>query len=228
MGSDRPADPQRFPSPSPAHPVHFDSAFYLAKYPTTQAQWQAVAGTNPSRAAGPDFAVNSVRFDDIKDTFLPRLNGMVAGVSFRLPSEAEWEYACRAGTTTTFFFGDDAARIWDYSWPLDTDRGNGYAVGGRQPNPWGLYDLAGLVFQWCEDVAHDGYAGAPADGRPWLDPRPRDGTDYRIIRGYPPILPPGPDLLGSSAERWSRHRGNSNDDLGLRLVATPSVMQSIN
>jgi len=163
--------------------------FWMAKYELTKRQWQAVMGTTPW--SGQDFVLNDpdspavfVSWDDAK-TFITALTSYT-GKTFRLPSESEWEYACRAGTTTRFYWGDDPSytAIGDYAWwNLNTyNVGEGYAhvVGQKPPNAFGLYDMSGNVWEWCEDDWHDAYTGAPVDGSPWVD-SPRGST--RLLRG---------------------------------------------
>jgi formylglycine-generating enzyme required for sulfatase activity len=223
MGSDYPADPRIALKPSPAHPVSMAKAFYVAKYPTTQAQWQAVTGRNPSPKVDPSAPVRSVSYKAIHTEFLPELNGRVQGLTFRLPSEAEWEYSCRAGSTTTFFHGNDPAEIKNYAWTVqDYLQNKAHPVGEKRPNPWGLYDLTGMVFQWCEDLAHYDYAEAPKDGSPWLEGGGTAKPKWRVIRGYPPILNADGDPNAGSASRWSEYEDSVKDTLGFRLVATPA------
>lgn len=221
MGNDYPADPTKLPSPSPVHPVNLREAFYLARYPTTVAQWEAILGPGSRPGHKAEEAVDLVSFDDLATSFLPKLNRKVPGHGFRLPSEAEWEYACRSGTTTVFFHGDDPASVFDYAMSIADYQASDYCVGHKRPNPWGLYDLNGLVFQWCEDAAHDDYQGAPGDGSPWLDPCSSSfGEDRRILRGYPPLPFPGKSHLGNSTDRFDRPRDYRVENLGFRLAAS--------
>ena len=104
----------------------------------------------------------------------------VTGKLFRLPTEAEWEYATRAGTTTEFSFGEDSGKLGDYAWYSDNSKFQTHSVGQKKPNPWGLYDMHGNVWEWVEDDWHDNYEGAPPDGSAWID-NPR-GT-RRVMRG---------------------------------------------
>jgi len=114
-------------------------------------------------------------------SFIAALNSYT-GKIFRLPSEAEWEYACRAGTTTRFYWGDDASHteIGDYAWWLGNSGNETRDVGGKLANALGLYDMSGNILEWCEDDWHDSYMGAPADGSAWAD-SPRGS--YRVGRG---------------------------------------------
>lgn len=172
----------------PRHSVKV-RAFWMAKYEVTKAQWEAVMGTSPwaglhSVMDEPDTPAVYVYWEDAK-AFAEALSAYT-GQAFRLPSEAEWEYACRADTSTRFYWGDDPhyIDIDDYAWWQGNayDAGEHYAhkVGLKRPNAFGLYDMSGNVSEWCEDDFHENYIGAPANGGPWLD-SPR--TEYRLTRG---------------------------------------------
>jgi len=160
----------------PAHRVTILKGFYIGKYEVTQEQWEAVMRSNPSDFRGPKKAVQASWYDC--QEFLKKLNERT-GRRFAFPSEAEWEYACRAGTTTRFYFGNSAGALGRYEWTW-SHLGRVREVGQKQPNPWGLFDMQGNVGEWCEDVWHDSYDGAPCDGSPWLE-----GGDkhYRVLRG---------------------------------------------
>ena len=175
----------------PAHTVTFKSAFYAARTPCTQEQWQAVMKGNPSwfsmQAGGAEFddftrPVERVSWDDVRNPttgFLDRLKAAVPGYGFRLPSEAEYEYAARAKATTRWFCGDTGmgAGLSPYLWTRANAAGTTHRAGELRPNPWGLYDISGHVWEWCEDNMHDTYAGAPADGSAW-----GQGA-FRVMRG---------------------------------------------
>jgi formylglycine-generating enzyme required for sulfatase activity len=175
MGSTATEDSTRL-NAQPPHTVTTGQAFYVAETELTLSQWTAVMGS----FTNDNHPVEQVSWDDIRKSggFLDQLNAAVPGKSFRLPSEAEWEYVCRARTTTAFFFGADATNLDTYAvWETSNT-----AVGKtKAPNPWGLYDILGNVWEWNEDDSHSGYNLAPADGSAWVDSPLRSGS--RIQRG---------------------------------------------
>ncbi len=184
MGS--PEDEQdRSDNEGPQHEVTFTSGFWMSKYEITQAQWLVIMGNNPARFnKGENRPVEIVSWDDIRGSggYLEQLNATHPGYNFRLPSEAEWEYAYRAGTTTRFYWGDDPdyTELEDYAWFFNNSSHSTHDVGLKLPNAWGLHDMAGNVKEWCEDDWHDNYHGAPIDGSAWVD-SPRD--TWRLLRG---------------------------------------------
>ena len=132
------------------------SAFYMGKYEVTQAQWQAIMGSNPAKFKDNlQNPVETVFWDDAQE-FCKKLS-QKTGKDFRLPSEAEWEYACRAGTTTAYSFGDNASLLGEYAW-YGENSGSTHPVGQKKPNPWGLYDMHGNVLEWCQD-SYEKYGG---------------------------------------------------------------------
>jgi formylglycine-generating enzyme required for sulfatase activity len=166
----------------PAHPVKISKPFYLQKTEVTQGQWKSVMGQNPSfhSDCGDDCPVENVSWDEVQ-IFLEKLNnleGLEGAGRYRLPTEAEWEYACRAGTSTEFSFGDDVGQLYNYAWFIEnSDQIN--PVGTKKPNPWGIYDMHGNVWEWVEDNLHRNYNGAPDDGRAWVGHPQAD----RVVRG---------------------------------------------
>ena len=141
---------------NPAHRVQITKAFEIGKYEVTQAQWQAAMGSNPSAIKGDDHPVEMVSKNDAHD-FLARLNAQNDGYKYRLPAEAEWEYAARAGTT-----GAPAASLDEVAWYEANSEDSTHPVGQKKPNAWGLYDMLGNVREWVEDMyTRDFYANSP-------------------------------------------------------------------
>lgn len=205
MGS---SDAEESPSESPRHLVRIPRPFYIGRFPVTQGQWTALMKKiSPEHRGDPRMPVDRASWFDCQE-FCERLCERF-GRAFRLPSEAEWEYACRAGTTTKYAFGDvlspDQANFTPFAArfgvpPEDEEsfvRGMELAAeadeamcgrdarptvaGSYPPNPWGLCDMHGNVDEWCEDVWHPNYEGAPADGSAWLDGEERE--PFRVVRG---------------------------------------------
>jgi formylglycine-generating enzyme required for sulfatase activity len=147
---------------APIHQVTISRDFYMGKFPVTQEQWESVMGTNPSKFNGADRPVEQVSWDDCQE-FIKRLNASGKG-TFRLSTEAEWEYACRAGSTGTYFFGDSETELGEYAWYIGSrDRGGTEPVGKKKANNWGLHDMYGNVSEWCQDWFDDYSTGAATD-----------------------------------------------------------------
>jgi formylglycine-generating enzyme len=177
---------------APPHEVTIDS-FMIDKYLVTQEQFQKVMGSNPSRWKGDKNPVEQVRWSDAVKFCNKRseLEGLQVcydleswkcnfeATGYRLPTEAEWEYACRAGTTTAYFFGDSPAKLGDYGWFEKNSGGHPRPVGQKQPNPWGLYDMCGNVWEWCNDFYKvDYYPEAPQS-----NPRGPENGETKVVRG---------------------------------------------
>ncbi|MDB9507977.1 SUMF1/EgtB/PvdO family nonheme iron enzyme [Microcystis aeruginosa CS-338/01] len=209
MGSDE--------NEKPIHQV-IVPAFQIGKYPITQAQYQAVMGNNPSRFSGnPQNPVESVTWFNAQ-AFCEKLS-QLTGKNYRLPTEAEWEYACRAGTKTRFSFGDDKEQLGDYAWFDGNSNNTTHPVGEKRPNPWGIYDMHGNVWEWCADQHHENYVNKPDNIKKngslaWLD---SDITNQSSIIRRGGLWYRDP-LACSSAYRGRSVAAIRNNDLGFRVV----------
>ena len=158
----------------PVHKVRITQAFYVGKYEVTQAQYEAIAEENPSRFKGPANPVHSVSWNECA-AFCKTLSDR-AGVAVVLPTEAQWEYASRAGTRTRFSFGDSESQLRDYAWYSDNSGGKTHPAGQKRPNPWGLYDMHGNVWEWCVDGMRSYSSSSQTDPR-------GSGSGQRVFRG---------------------------------------------
>jgi formylglycine-generating enzyme required for sulfatase activity len=201
----------RYDGEGPQHPVTITKPFYMGKYEVTQAQWQAVMGSNPSDFKDkPNNPVEQVSWNDCQ-TFIEKLNQMGQG-TFCLPTEAEWEYACRAGTQTRFYWGDDPnySQIKDYVWYSGNNSPDGTKeVGQKIPNGFGLYDMSGNVYEWCQDW-YGGYSSMLQ-----IDPKGANSGSYRVLRGG---TWSGDAGYCRSAHRSTGPPGLWYDGIGFRLV----------
>jgi len=170
-------------SEGPVHTVELDG-FWMAKYEVTQEQYEAVMGKNPSNFKGAKNPVEMVSWNDAAD-FCRKLADKVgrasspasAGRTFRLPTEAEWEYACRAGSTTRFCFGDSDNGLDEYAWYTANSGSKAHPVGEKKPNEWGLYDMHGNVWEWCGDWYAEYGAGSAKN------PQGPSSGEGRVLRG---------------------------------------------
>ncbi len=211
---------------TPQHKVVITKPFYLGKYEITQEEWYEVMGNNPaffkSEKAGEDsrrYPVENISWED-SQKFITKLNAN-EGKKYRLPTEVEWEYACRAGTTTDFNKGDNLTTNqanYNGNYPCKNYPNGKYlkkttSVGNYPSNNWGLYDMHGNVWEWCQDNFHDNYHEAPVDGNAWESRKIGD----RVLRG-------GDWNTGAkgcrSAFRFYRAGGTYNG-IGFRLVLEP-------
>jgi formylglycine-generating enzyme required for sulfatase activity len=208
---------QGYDDERPQHSVRIRS-FLMGKVPVTQEQWRAVMGRlPPCRCPGARRPVDRVSWDDAR-AFCARL-AKRTGRAYRLPAEAEWEYACRAGTATPFAFGetittDLANYVGEHTYrsePRGAYRHESTDVGSFPPNAFGLYDMHGNVWEWCADAWHDDYTGAPSDGSVWEG---RPGSP-RVLRGGGWHDPPG---LCRSAARLSALPHEGEDFTGFRVA----------
>ncbi len=174
------SDKDAFDWEKPQHRVRITKPFYLGKCLVTQEQWKAVMGNDPSHFKGPKNPVEEVSWDDCQE-FLEKLNSKVGTqhAKFVLPTEAQWEYACRAGSQPRYCFGDDESELDDYGWFLANAGDGPRPVGQKKPNAWGLFDMHGNVGEWCQDWYGGGYyANSPAD-----DPSGPATGSTRVDRG---------------------------------------------
>ncbi|MDR2690543.1 MAG: formylglycine-generating enzyme family protein [Azoarcus sp.] len=163
---------------SPRHQVTISQPFYLGKHEVTQAQWVKVMGHNPSYFEGYDKPVERVSWNEIQ-IFIERLNRKEGTDKYRLPTEAEWEYAARAGTTSAYSFGNDVGQADQYVWHNGNSGEQTHPVGHKQPNSWGLYDMHGNVYEWVQDWYDENYYALGAA----TDPSgPAEGS-RRVLRG---------------------------------------------
>lgn len=157
------------------HEVTISKPFYMGATEVTQAQYEAIMKANPSLVKGPTNPVEMVSWDNATD-FCRKLSAKT-GKAVRLPTEAEWEYACRAGSTTRFCFGDVDEGLADYGWSLDNSGGKTRPVGQKKPNAWALYDMHGNVCEWCADLYGE-YPNGPV-----TDPQGPAAGYGRVLRG---------------------------------------------
>jgi formylglycine-generating enzyme required for sulfatase activity len=161
------------PNEKPRHWVRITKAFEMGKYEVTQTQWNAVMGANPSNIKGDDRPVETVSWNDVQE-FLKRLNARDDGYRYRLPTEAEWEYAARAGSTA-----DKVADLDAVAWYSGNSGSETHPVGRKRANPWGLYDMLGNVWEWCADwYGADYYTSSPVE-----DPQGPGSGSIRVVRG---------------------------------------------
>ncbi len=197
----------------PPHLVRITKRFYLGKYLVTQEQWEAVMGINPSSVKGPKNPVEQVSWDDCQ-AFLTKLNDKLGpkGGKFVLPTEAQWEYACRAKSTTKYYFGDEEKQLGQYAWYIDNAGSKTHPVGEKKPNDWGLYDMYGNVWEWCQDWYDAGYYAKPAAAGPATG-------SLRVVRGGGWD---GPAWNCRSASRVNSRPEARDGDLGLRVCRIPA------
>jgi len=178
------SEPGSFSDQEPQHEVTISQGFYLGKYEITQEQWEAVMGSKPSHYKGPNQPVVWISWNDVQ-AFIHRLNEAAGDSLYRLPTEAEWEYSCRAGMTTAWSSGNDESQLGDYAWYkgnnglFGTEDDGTKDVGTKLPNPWGLHDMHGNMSEWCQDWWSRNYYSVS----PNVDPTGPISGSERVIRG---------------------------------------------
>ena len=196
------------PNEKPQHRVQIQS-FAIGKYEVTQEQWYAVMGNNPSYNKGRTLPVEQVSWEDVQQ-FIAKLN-QKTGQKYRLPSEAEWEYAARAKTTGDWSFGNDESKVGNHTWYKGNSGEKTQVVGQKRPNAFGLFDMYGNVWEFTQDCWHEDYVGAPTDGSAWTT----GCTENRVLRGASGYLDPA-DLR--SAIRFGYYPDHRGRDTGFRLA----------
>ncbi|MCM3900261.1 MAG: formylglycine-generating enzyme family protein [Pyrinomonadaceae bacterium] len=197
----------------PVRQVKIKAGFYMGRFEVTQAEWQKVMGANYSHFKGDRLPVEKVSWNDAQ-SFISKLNARgEMQFRYRLPTEAEWEYACRAGTT-----GDYAGDVNRMAWFSQNSESKTHDVGGKRPNAWGLADMHGNVWEWCDDFYHESYEGAPTDGSAWVTGGlMRD----RMLRG-------GSWDFAANVLRSAFRKGATptlrRNYIGFRVVADPPIL----
>lgn len=209
------SDTRAIPAERPQHTVVLTGPFQLGMYEVTQQQYEKVMDTNPSKFQQPDLPVENVRWIDAVE-FCEKLSSLPAekatGHAYHLPSEVEWEYACRAATNTLYSFGDDPAQLDDYAWHKGNSRGSTHPVGEKKPNPWGLYDMHGNVREWCR-------------GRVYSYGRYRDGRQVQtgVLEAW--VYNPGNRVVYRSGS-WAQLARHSRSSFRMMSAWSDSALRS--
>ncbi|MCP3685112.1 MAG: formylglycine-generating enzyme family protein [bacterium] len=198
---------------SPPHEVTAKS-FLIGQFPVTQEQWMSVMGENPSKnTIHPNAPVSIVSILTAVD-FCKSISNYT-GRTFRLPSEAEWEYACRAGSCGDYCFGNDVTYLKQYCWYKENSGDFTMPVGMLRPNTWGFYDMHGNVAEWCQDTWHGGHSCSPTDGKPRLSTYISVDKERRVLRGG--SFKGQADCIRSASRTWGS-AAISKIDVGFRVV----------
>lgn len=172
----------KYAASQPVHQVRLQESFYISRYEVTQEQWAEIMGSNPSASQGDKKPVESVSWNEVQE-FIAKLNKEEGTTKYRLPTEAEWEYAARAGTTTLYSLGEmdekEGPFLRDYAWYQPNAGGSTHNVGEKLPSPWGLYDTYGNVAELVQDSWGDTYSAAKEDGSAVV----KSGSTLVVARG---------------------------------------------
>ena len=194
----------------PVHKIVIENSFYLGRYAITQQQWKKLMGQNPSHFKGDNHPVEMISWRDVLK-FIKKLNEEEGTDKYRLPSEAEWEYACGAGTQTKYYFGDYDSKLSEYAWYAENSGGKTHPVCHKKQNPWGLYDMHGNVWEWVQDNWHENYNIFPLNGTALEDIE----DFHRVSRGGSWYCDAG---LCCSTSRFKRDPENQISNLGFRVL----------
>lgn len=207
MGSEEARDTEK-----PAHRVKIRNAIYVQQTEVTQAQWVALMGDNPSEFIQPKMLnpVESVSWDDCQ-IFIKKLNELDPGKGYRLPTEAEWEFFCRAGTSDSFY-----GELDEIAWYAGNSNGKTHPVAQKRPNAWGLYDMIGNVYEWCRDEYYPSYSGAPSDGS-----ARNDNLGTRDIRQ---VVFRGGSFLANKETACAYRRSYAHQSVSSRLIGFRLVL----
>jgi len=209
----RPSSESGRSSDEKQHRVTLTKGFYMQTTEVTQGQWRAIMGSNPSKFStfGDDCPVEQISWNDAQE-FIRKLNRKEGGSRYRLPTEAEWEYAARAGSTTRFCYGNDESRLSEYAWYRSNSGKKTHSVAQKTSNAWGLYDMHGNVWEWCQDWKGDYLSGSDTD------PTGSFFGSYRVDRGGGW----GNNARACrSANRYGSEPVYRYSDLGFRLAFSP-------
>jgi formylglycine-generating enzyme required for sulfatase activity len=230
----------RVGSEGPRHRVKMTRPFYIGTYEVTQAEYEKVMEVNPSHFSAADegrdkldspdtgdFPVEMVAWSDALE-FCRRLSALPdekeAERHYRLPTEAEWEYACRAGSASSYCFGGDEAKLPEYAWMRVNSDGSSRAVGTRKPNAWGLHDMHGNLWEWCADWYHNKYYGQSPEANPpgpqsgsWTVPNDPSSRIARVVRGGA-WTDANPDWFRNAARSPSGRGDSGSSRYGFRVV----------
>jgi formylglycine-generating enzyme required for sulfatase activity len=198
-------------SEMPSHKVCISQPFYLGETEVTQRQWDSLMDKNPSKFKGQYRPVERVNWKDVQE-FIKRLNAKEGGNAYRLPTEAEWEYAARAGSSTLYAFGNSEGSLKDYAWYGNKGyHGDSHEVAQKKPNDWGFYDMHGNVWEWVQDWYDPKYY----QNSPEQDPKGPDTGQYRVYRGGSWV---SSAINLRASVRFSGLPATRSNDLGFRVL----------